>query len=584
MNAITDFLYFVGEQISAFFDSIPDFPALYNTIVRCFFPILAIAILVRCFRSLLRGGDLPEVWACLSVGNTRLPITHWENIIGRAKSCDLRINVPSVSRIHAALIRAADGTWSVDDLESKGGVLVNGLPIETRTQLEYGDSIIVGGVETLLLPLNEEERELAESQRKAPEIASATHITLWLLTMFQLLCAVQLVFTSEPEYAFILPLYMLGLSAVMWIYYFIMRSIRRTGLEVETIAFFLCTLNLAVVASSDPSSMFKQFICIIMGLMVFFALGFCLRDLKRAVKLRWFMAAAAVILILINIVFGIVQHGARNWISIAGISVQPSELVKICFVYAGAATLDRLFAKRNLIMFIGLTGFIIAALAYMADFGTAAIFFAAFVVIAYLRSGDLKAVALICAGAVFAVLLILRVKPYIADRFATWGNAWADPFDGGYQQTRAMMAAANGGMLGVGAGGGNLVSVFAADTDLVFGVLCEEWGLIIALLSVFSIAALALFTARSAKNSRSSFYTIAACGAMCILVVQTMLNTLGCMDILPLTGVTFPFVSNGGSSMIASWGLLAFVKASDTRLHSSWALKGSTEDEEVDEL
>ena len=80
----------------------------------------------------------------------------------------------------------------------------------------------------------------------------------------------------------------------------------------------------------------------------------------------------------------------------------------------------------------------------------------------------------------------------------------------------------------------------------------------------------------AARSARSSFYVIAACGAMCMLVVQTMLNVLGCMDILPLTGVTFPFVSNGGSSMLASWGLLAFVKAVDTRRNSSWVTKSET--------
>lgn len=113
----------------------------------------------------------------------------------------------------------------------------------------------------------------------------------------------------------------------------------------------------------------------------------------------------------------------------------------------------------------------------------------------------------------------------------------------------------------------------AADTDLVFGMVCEEWGLVIAVLSVLCIVALAVFAVRCCRAGRSSFYTIAACAATSLLVFQTALNVLGSVDILPLTGVTFPFVSNGGSSMISSWGMMAFLKAADTRSNASFAIR-----------
>ena len=113
----------------------------------------------------------------------------------------------------------------------------------------------------------------------------------------------------------------------------------------------------------------------------------------------------------------------------------------------------------------------------------------------------------------------------------------------------------------------------AGDTDLVFGMLCEEWGLIIALLAVLCVITLAVFAVRSGRVGRSSFYVIAACAATSLLVFQTSLNVLGAVDILPLTGVTFPFVSNGGSAMMAAWGLLAYLKATDTRQNASFAIR-----------
>ena len=87
----------------------------------------------------------------------------------------------------------------------------------------------------------------------------------------------------------------------------------------------------------------------------------------------------------------------------------------------------------------------------------------------------------------------------------------------------------------------------------------------------------------SAKVGRSSFYTIAACAAVAILTIQTILNVFGTMDLLPLTGVTFPFLSNGGSSMLASWGLIAFLKAADTRQNASFAVR-TAKAEEVEPL
>ena len=171
--------------------------------------------------------------------------------------------------------------------------------------------------------------------------------------------------------------------------------------------------------------------------------------------------------------------------------------------------------------------------------------------------------------------MILRFKPYVASRFASWTHVWeAAVVDGaGFQQSRTMSAAASGGLIGVGPGEGWLESVPAADTDMVFGMLIEEWGFIIAALAVLSIVTLSIFAYRSIFAGRSTYYTIAACGAMSMFIFQTMLNVFGCVDLLPFTGVTFPFVSNGGTSMMVSWALLAFLKAADTRERASIAVK-----------
>lgn len=561
--------------VVSFLERFPMVGSWYTAIVRFFFPMLAFLILFRAVRSLLRIPHTPEVWAQLSLPNgSSVTLNHWENIIGRSAWADVKLAYPSISRQHAALCRGEKDQWTVYDLGSKGGTLVNGEAVEGSMEVSLGDTITLGGVDLMFLPQTVAEQEEMDLRRQAERPTAIWPSFVW-LTIFQVMTCLQLIVALGTEVTAAVPLAFVGLTAVMWGYFIALRMTHCVGFEMETIAFFLSTLSLAVTASSAQGSLIKQLIAIILGLGLFLALGIFLRDLERVQKNRWRMAALAIGLLGITLVLGKAKYGAVNWISVGPFSFQPSEIAKICYIFAGAATLERLFHKRNIYLFILLTGLCIGLLGLMSDFGTAAIFFVTFLVIAYLRSGDWATLSLICGGAVFGAGIIVTFKPYILSRFASWGHAWEAASTTGYQQTRTMSAAASGGLLGMGAGNGWLQRIAAADTDLVFGILCEEWGLVIALFAVISIITLAVFTVRILRVGRSSFYMISACAAGSLLVFQTCLNVFGAVDLLPLTGVTFPFVSNGGSAMMSAWGLLAFLKASDTRENASFAIRRS---------
>ena len=573
MELITAPMQAALDTVTALLAENPMVGAWYTAIVRWLFPVLAILILYRAVKSLLRSPHTPETWGQLSLPNgSPILLTHWENIIGRGKTADVYLNYPSISRQHAALCRGKEEDWRIYDLGSKGGTLVNEEPVKASAPVKLGDTITLGGVPLVFLPQTVAEREELEKKRRTERPAAMWPSFLW-LTVFQVLACFQLIVAEGVEASVTIPLSFLGLSLVMWLYAVVLRCTHCVGFEMETIAFFLSTLSLAITASSAPGSLLKQFIAILLGLVLFLVLGIFLRDLQRVQKNRWRMAAAAIGLLTITLVLGNAKYGAVNWISIGGLSFQPSEIAKICYIFAGAATLERLFHKRNITLFIFMTGVCIGLLGLMSDFGTAAIFFVTFLVIAYLRSGDWATLTLICGGAVFGAGIILTFKPYILSRFASWGHAWEAASTTGYQQTRTMSAAASGGLLGMGGGNGWLHRVPAADTDLVFGMLCEEWGLLIAVLAVGAIITLAFFAVRACRVGRSSFYIIAACAAGSLLVFQTCLNVFGSVDLLPLTGVTFPFVSNGGSAMMSAWGLLAFLKATDTRENASFAIQ-----------
>lgn len=552
-------------------------------VLRWLMPVLTAVLLFRCARPLIGFRREPEIWAwlCLS-GGKKLPITHWENVIGRSKSSDIVIDFPTVSKTHGVLTRYDDGSWTIFDADSKDGIQVNGETVDICA-LQPEDVICVGGVEMTLQPISKKQEQRLAQLRAKPATVFAGFANVLLLTVIQFLCCVAFLLNGDPVHAQSILLGFGGVAVLQWLLMLFYLCIRRTSFEIETIAFFLCTMGMAVIATVKPAEAVKQLIAITIGLTLFLGVGWSLRDLERAKKCRYLAAAAGVGFLVITLLFGQEYYGAKNWLVIGSMSLQPSELSKVCFVYVGASAMDRIITKRNLFLFIGYSAAICGCLALMNDFGTALIFFCAFLVIAYMRSGSVGTIALACTSLGFAGVVALKIAPHALRRFSSWRHIWEVPLDGGYQQTRALMCMSAGGLLGVGAGNGWMGNVFASDSDVAIATICEEWGLLMVIMLALAVIALAVFSVRSAAVGRSSFYTISACTAAAILLMQAILNALGTVDVLPLTGVTFPFLSNGGSSMICSWGLLAFIKAADTRQNASFAVRlmknGGEEDE-----
>ena len=545
----------------------------YLAILRFLIPIMAGLLIYLCGKPLLTFRREPEIWAWLILPDgKKLPITHWENVIGRSKRCDIVVDFPTVSRNHAVLTRYDDGSWTVTDADSKDGIMVNGEDVYICA-LEPSDVITIGGLDMRLEPISRnQEIRLAQLRTKASSPGQSL-MALALLSVMQSLICLAFLLGGDVAVGKSILWGFGGIFLCQWALLIFYLCIRRASFEVETLAFFLCTMGMAVIATVTPTETIKQLIAMILGVGLFLFTGWSLRDLERAKAVRYVATAAGIGFLIITLLFGEEYYGAKNWITIGSLSIQPSELSKDCFVFAGASTMDRIMNKRNLILFIGYSAIICGCLALMNDFGTALIFFCAFLVIAYLRSGSVGTIGLAVAALVFAGVIVLKIAPHALRRFDAWRHVWDDPLNAGYQQTRAMMCIASGGLFGIGAGKGWLKYIFAADSDMVFATISEEWGLVTALMMTACVIIFVLFAVRSAAVGRSSFYTIGGCTAASILIVQTILNVLGTVDVLPLTGVTFSFLSNGGSSMIAAWGLLAFVKAADTRQNASFAVR-----------
>ena len=541
--------------------------------LRILMPIYAIFIVYQCYAAMRRRrrSEKPLVTLFNTETGEKTPVVLWENSIGRGKANDITVNDPTVSRNHCVLLRRSEG-WFVTDVGSTAGTYVNGEPADERTRVLVDDVISVGNTRFQLLRGDEYEEEVRSSWF-FKKVSNKPAIKAWklmlMVTLFHLFMSIEAMFWNDGTNLYS-PLVMFGaLAAAEWgffsVSYFILR---RTSFELEALALFLTGIGVILLVRQVERSAYVQLIAAVVGMVIFCIIIKLIENPDKINKFRLPLMIIAVLLLLTSIVFGKVTKGAANWIYIGFISIQPSELVKVIYIAIGASALDVLQTKRNLIEFIIFSVICVGLLALMGDFGTALIFFVTFLLIAFMRSGDFKTIILALAAAVFGVTIVLRFKPYVADRFKAWRHAWQYAQAEGYQQVHVLTFIASGGLFGVGIGNGFLKQVAASESDLVFGVVAEEMGVIVAITLALAVALLVIYARAITTRSRSTFYSISAGCAAGLLVVQLSLNIFGATDILPLTGVTFPFISCGGSSIMSCWGLLAYIKAADERTYS----------------
>ena len=555
---------------------LPDLSIIFDVGVvalRILLPVYAIVIVYQCYAAMRRRRrtEKPLVTLCnMKTGNV-IPVLFWENSIGRSKSSDVVVQDLAVSRSHCVLLRRSEG-WFITDTGSTGGTFVNGVPVEGRAQVLINDVITIGSTDFEFRRGDEFQAPLKSSWFFS-KVSDKPAIRPWklmlMVTLFHFFMAVEAMFWNDGTNQFS-PMILFGaLAAVEWGFFSISYfALRRVNFELESLGLFLTGIGVMMLVRQVEKSAYVQLIAAAVGMIIFCVIIKLIEDPDKISRLRFPMMIVAVVLLLTSILFGKITKGAANWIFIGPFSIQPSELVKIIYIFIGAGTLDRLQTKQNLLEFIIFSVVCVGLLALMGDFGTAPIFFVTFLLIAFMRSGDIKTVILAVAAAAFGVTFVLRFKPYVADRFKAWRHVWEYAQAEGYQQTHVLTFIASGGLFGVGVGNGYLKQVAASESDLVFGLLAEEMGIIVAVTIALSVAMLVIYTRAITTRSRSTFYSISACCAAGLLVVQLSLNVFGATDLLPLTGVTFPFISSGGSSIMSVWGLLAFIKAADERTYS----------------
>lgn len=500
-----------------------------------------------------------------SITGEGLSLYDREVSIGRNKKCDIVLPFETISRLHAVIAYRNKG-FVIFDTFSKTGITVNGEKINGKSHIYDGDIIGMGGLEYTL-----KEAKYKYIKDKSGAVGRASYgVILILLAIFNIFSLALNLFPEGEFNSQILIVY-LGFIVLQWLYFaFASFVMRINNFELEMIGFMFASVGLAIVGSMYPDTVLKQFLAIVLGVVLYCALLMFMRFVGAVKTLRWMVAFCAIGLLGVTLAIAEPTNGALSWLSLGGISIQPSELVKVAFIFAGAVTLEKLQSIRHLTMYIVFAAICVGELFLMYDFGAALIFFFTFIVIAFMRSGDVRTLVLICMVAALGAGIILVFKPYVASRFSTYLHVWEYMDEGGFQQTRTLIYTASGGLFGLGLGKGQLRNIFAAAEDLVFGVVCEEFGMIMGFLIPLTYCVIAVWAVVNSGKAKSTFYSIVGVAASAMMLFQTMLNVFGITDLLPLTGVTLPFVSKGGSSIISCFCLLAFIKTIDTRTYASF--------------
>ena len=346
---------------------------------------------------------------------------------------------------------------------------------------------------------------------------------------------------------------------------------------------FLCALDVLVLYSTEPNYAYHQAMYYGVGILAMIVCVWIVRLVRSWRIPVLLLIPLSLALLVLPLVIGRETNGAKNWFYVAGISVQPSEIVKLSLLIIVSYYMSR----HRMLPWLFFAVSCLGVLMLQKDLGTALMYYGTTLMLFYASSGNLFLTGLGLAGGAGAAVMGYKMFAHVKKRVAIWLNPWSDYENSGFQIVQSLMAIASGGLFGVGLGLGSPKTIPVYYTDFIFAVICEQFGLIFGLCVLLMYVAIIWRGATTAMAARTSFHGLLAMGCTIMLGLQTFVIIGGVIKMIPLTGVTMPFVSYGGTSLVSSLCLVGLLQGvaslndddlkEDTRL----AMLGSTEDEEV---
>lgn len=322
----------------------------------------------------------------------------------------------------------------------------------------------------------------------------------------------------------------------------------------------LITIGFIMITRLSYDQSTRQFKIVAVSTAVALIIPLIIRKLKVITKWTWFYAALGIGALGAVAVAAQTTYGAKLGFTFGGISVQPSEFVKIIFVFCMAGMLGKARNFGNIVVTTIVAAIHVLILVYSTDLGGALIFFITYMIMLYVSTRKfsylLAGLAAGSAAAVVAYYLFAHVQQRV--------NIWMDPFidyeNSGYQIAQSMFAIASGGWFGTGLFQGSPGSIPIVEQDFMFSAITEELGAVFAICFILVCMSCYIMFVNIAMRLSNRFYRLVALGLGTMYAVQVFLTIGGAMKFIPLTGVTIPLVSYGGSSMLSTVMMFAIIQ------------------------
>ena len=332
---------------------------------------------------------------------------------------------------------------------------------------------------------------------------------------------------------------------------------------------FLLLIGYTMLTRLDFSLAKKQFLIATVSLVIASGIPMIMDKYKNLRNYGIVYGIVGVLALSSVFVIGVKQYGSVNWISIGGITLQPSEFVKILFVFFIASMLSKSRDLKQIMIITGFAGVHLMVLVLEKDLGGALIFFVVFISMIYIGTGKIRyLIAYVAGGAGMAGLAFLLFKDRLFDhvmvRINVWKDPWADISGSGYQVTQSLFAIGSGGYFGTGLTKGTPDVIPVSESDFIFSAIAEEFGVLFALALILVCFSCFICFVNIAMKVRSRFYKTMAFGFAICYIFQTFLSIGGVTKFIPSTGVTIPLVSYGGSSVLSSLIMFSIMQGIST--------------------
>lgn len=370
-----------------------------------------------------------------------------------------------------------------------------------------------------------------------------------LMFLIHLICYMVLYLNTKNGKLLILYIAQLGFFLfVLFVYQVVYKRLSKLVLNNMLM---LLTISFIMLTRISYDTALRQFIMAGAALTLCLVVPFIMDRFHYLNRFGWFYAVLGIVMLLLVFVIGQEKYGAKNWISIGGFMLQPSEFVKIVFIFFAASLLSKRKDFKHTAVVTVIAAVHVLILVVEKDLGAALIFFITYLFMLYIATEQpLYLFSGMLAGSGASLLAYQRFH-HVKVRVMAWKDPWSDYDGGGYQVAQSLFAIGTGGWFGMGLGKGLPMSIPVRESDFIFAAISEELGGIFALCTVLVCISCFIMFVNISMKMKDPFYKLVAFGLSVQYIFQVLLNIGGVTKFIPSTGVTLPLVSYGGSSVFS---------------------------------